>query len=45
MAESAGTPLDSERYISLETFKRDGTGVPTPVGFGVAGEEVHAKAP
>ncbi|MFO0755090.1 MAG: PPOX class F420-dependent oxidoreductase [Byssovorax sp.] len=27
----AGTPLDSERYISLETFKKDGGGVKTPV--------------
>ena len=27
----AGTPLDQERYISLETFKKDGTGVKTPV--------------
>jgi uncharacterized protein len=26
-----GTPLDGERYISVETFKRDGTGVKTPV--------------
>jgi PPOX class probable F420-dependent enzyme len=26
-----GTPLDQERYISLETFKMDGTGVKTPV--------------
>jgi hypothetical protein len=25
--------LDKERYISLETFKRDGTGVRTPVWF------------
>jgi PPOX class probable F420-dependent enzyme len=25
------TPLDHERYISLETFKKDGTGVKTPV--------------
>jgi PPOX class probable F420-dependent enzyme len=24
-------PLDAERYISLETFRRDGTGVKTPV--------------
>jgi PPOX class probable F420-dependent enzyme len=27
----AHTPLDDERYISLETFKKDGTGVKTPV--------------
>ena len=26
-----GTPLDSERYISLETFRKDGSGVKTPV--------------
>lgn len=25
------TPLDDERYISLETFKKDGSGVKTPV--------------
>ena len=25
------TPLDSERYISLETFRKDGSGVKTPV--------------
>ena len=25
------TPLDDERYISLETFKKDGNGVKTPV--------------
>jgi PPOX class probable F420-dependent enzyme len=27
----AGTPLDDERYINLETFKKDGNGVKTPV--------------
>ena len=26
-----GTPLDGERYINLETFKKDGNGVKTPV--------------
>jgi len=31
MAAPSGTPLDNERYISLETFKKDGTGVKTPV--------------
>jgi uncharacterized protein len=31
MADDRGTPLDSERYISLETFKKDGNGVKTPV--------------
>ena len=30
MAES-GTPLDKQRYINLETFRQDGTGVKTPV--------------
>ncbi len=25
------TPLDGERYINLETFKKDGNGVKTPV--------------
>ena len=29
------------KYLSLTSFKRDGTGVPTPVGFGVAGEELY----
>jgi PPOX class probable F420-dependent enzyme len=27
----APTPLDGERYISLETFRKDGTSVRTPV--------------
>jgi PPOX class probable F420-dependent enzyme len=27
----ASTPLDDERYVNLETFKKDGTGVKTPV--------------
>ena len=31
MADTQGTPLDAERYINLETFKKDGTGVKTPV--------------
>jgi PPOX class probable F420-dependent enzyme len=31
MSDPATTPLDGERYISLETFRRDGTGVKTPV--------------
>lgn len=31
MADDKGTPLDNERYISLETFKKDGNGVKTPV--------------
>jgi hypothetical protein len=31
MAGTQGTPLDAERYINLETFRRDGTGVKTPV--------------
>ena len=26
-----GTPLDGEKYINLETFKKDGNGVKTPV--------------
>jgi PPOX class probable F420-dependent enzyme len=29
--QTKGTPLDDERYISLETFRRDGGGVKTPV--------------
>ena len=31
MANGGGTALDRERYISLETFKKDGNGVKTPV--------------
>jgi PPOX class probable F420-dependent enzyme len=31
MADDKGTPLDHERYINLETFKKDGNGVKTPV--------------
>jgi PPOX class probable F420-dependent enzyme len=31
MGDDQGTPLDHERYISLETFKKDGNGVKTPV--------------
>lgn len=31
MADASSTPLDGERYISLETFKKDGSGVRTPV--------------
>jgi PPOX class probable F420-dependent enzyme len=26
-----GTPLDNAKYVSLETFKKDGTGVKTPM--------------
>ena len=28
---STSTPLDNEKYVSLETFKKDGNGVKTPV--------------
>src|SRR6478672_5297751 len=31
MSDEKGTPLDHERYINLETFKKDGNGVKTPV--------------
>jgi PPOX class probable F420-dependent enzyme len=31
MADNPGTPLDAEQYINLETFRKDGTGVKTPV--------------
>lgn len=31
MAENTKTALDGERYISLETFRKDGSGVQTPV--------------
>ena len=30
-SDTQGTPLDAERYINLETFRKDGTGVKTPV--------------
>jgi PPOX class probable F420-dependent enzyme len=33
--------LNGSRAAMITTFKRDGTGVPTPVGFGVAGEELY----
>jgi len=40
--------LDRERYVSLTTFRRDGTPVPTPVWFAVDGDTVvvvtHASA-
>jgi PPOX class probable F420-dependent enzyme len=31
MGESVGTLLDGEKYVNLETFKKDGNGVKTPV--------------
>lgn len=31
MSEPPGAPLGDERYISLETFRKDGSGVKTPV--------------
>jgi PPOX class probable F420-dependent enzyme len=31
MMPSMATPLDGEKYISLETFRKDGSGVKTPV--------------
>lgn len=31
MGEVAETPLEAARYVSLETFRRDGSGVKTPV--------------
>ncbi|MEZ5144518.1 MAG: PPOX class F420-dependent oxidoreductase [Acidimicrobiales bacterium] len=40
--------LDREQYVSLTTFRRDGTPVPTPVWFAVDGDTVvvvtHASA-
>ncbi len=33
--------LNGSRAAMITTFKRDGTGVPTPVGFGVAGKELY----
>lgn len=34
------TRLDREHYISLTTFRRDGTAVATPVWFGVDGDHL-----
>jgi uncharacterized protein len=31
MTDTTGTPLGAEKYINLETFKKDGSGVKTPV--------------
>jgi PPOX class probable F420-dependent enzyme len=31
MSEPTTAPLGDERYVSLETFRKDGTGVKTPV--------------
>jgi PPOX class probable F420-dependent enzyme len=31
MSEPAPPPLGNERYVSLETFRKDGSGVKTPV--------------
>ncbi|WP_351222649.1 PPOX class F420-dependent oxidoreductase [Streptomyces sp. NPDC002133] len=33
--------LDRAKYISLTTFRKDGTGVATPVWFAVAGGELY----
>ncbi len=34
------TALATEKYISLTTFRRDGTAVPTPVWFAMDGESI-----
>jgi PPOX class probable F420-dependent enzyme len=33
--------LESERYINVETFKRDGNGVKTPVWFAVVDRRIY----
>jgi len=35
-------PLDTEPYLSLATFKRDGTAVPTPIWFARSGGKLYA---
>jgi len=35
-------PLGDHRYLSLGTFRRDGTLVPTPVWFAADGEHLWA---
>lgn len=39
-ADQAKKSLDKENYISLETYKRDGNGVKTPVWFAHQGGEL-----
>ncbi len=41
MKHTKFTDLDSEAYISLVTFRRDGRAVPTPVWFARRGERLY----
>ena len=36
-------PLAAERYVSVTTFRRNGTGVPTPVEFVVEGDSLFFR--
>ena len=38
------TALDRHRYVSLATFRRDGTAVATPVWFAAVGERLYVFA-
>jgi hypothetical protein len=40
-----GCSPSAVRAAMITTFKRDGPGVPAPVGFCVTGEELYARAP
>ena len=41
MPEGPLTQLESELYISLETFRRDGRAVATPVWFAIADDRIY----
>ncbi len=41
MPSSEGAALDRHRYLSLATFRRDGTEVRTPVWFAAAGGKLY----
>jgi PPOX class probable F420-dependent enzyme len=40
VAPSPLAALDRQQYVSLTTFRRDGTAVPTPVWFAVDGDTI-----
>jgi hypothetical protein len=42
---SQGNPLPTGQYVSLETFRRDGRGVATPLWFVVLDNRVYAYTP
>ena len=35
------TPVEGQKYISLTTFRKNGTGVATPVWFGEEGDKLY----